>query len=487
MPTKGLGRPPNRRPSMPSRSVGPWFALAVILMGTVLGTFNNGVGNVALPDVLSHFDVAVSAGAWFVTAYVLALAVTLPIAGRLIDTFGTRAVSIAGLVGFLAASLVVATSSNYVVLVIGRAAQGAFNAPVLPTIMVSVVTLFGPAERGKAMGVWVAVNGASFAVSPVVAGFVVESMSWHAIFWVSIAVTVLALVLSALYMPDVSATRAKEGFDAAGGLLLAGGLVGIMAALSRVTAWGWLSPLTLGLLIGGLAALAVAVHRSGTVPDPFLDLTVLRQRAYATPTAIAGLQALVLFGLLLILPLMYLHVFDLSLGVTGVLVFVLPGTWALVSPAVGHAADRFGRGTVLRWGTIALVAGTLVLGGGAYAQVLAVTILGMLGIGVAVAAIQATAAVAVSEAVGSSGRGTMTGAFHTARFFAGVVGATLFAVLIEVVAGTGDLERATSEQLASAFVAVFVVAVVTSVAAVGLSFRSLGQVDLRPLGPEPNA
>ncbi|MBW3663906.1 MAG: MFS transporter [Actinobacteria bacterium] len=453
-----------------------WLGLAIVLLGTVLGTFNNGVANVALPDVLDEFGVPVSVGAWFVTSYVLALAVALPVAGRLVDTYGSRKVSLVGLTAFLVVSVLLAAAPGYGWVIAARVGQGVCNAPVLPTIMVTVVAAFEPGARGKAMGTWVAVNGASFAVSPLIAGWLTETASWRAVFWLNVVLTVLALIASVALFPDVPPSRSRGRFDAVGAALVSVGLVGVMVSLSRAEAWGWTSLSTSTLLAGGVAALVAAVRRFRRTDDPFLDVTILRRRAYATPAAIAALQALVLFGILLITPLMFVHLFGYSLGIAGALVFVLPGSWTLTSPLVGHAADRFGRRAVLVMGTFLLAGGSGLLAFGAATRLLVLVIVAMLAVGVGVAAVQATAAVAVSEAVGRVGRGASTGAFHTLRFLAGVAGATLFAVLVEVVSGTGDLEAASDSALGRAFVAVLAAAVVTSLVAVALTrYADLGE------------
>lgn len=445
-----------------------WYVLATVLVGTFIGTINNSVANVAVIDVLDDFDVGVSSAVWFITGYVLAFAVLMPVAGRLSDTFGVRRVYLAGMWCFLAASVLVAVAPTYPLAALGRVLQGVANAPVLPTVMVTIATVFPPGVRGRAMGMWAAVNGIAIALGPSLGGVVTDVFGWRWAFWFDVPFVLLAVVLARRFLPDVAGTRGG-GLDVIGGGLLTGGLVGVMVALSQGPEWGWSSPAVWLLLAAGAVQLAVFWRRCHGVPSPFLDVDVLRNRRFAVLAGVAALQMLVLYAVLFTVPLLLVSLFDRGVGVAGGLVVVLPVTMIVAGPTMGHLTDRLGIRRLTGAGGGLLVIACTVLAAGVAVESLPVVLAGLVVVGAGVSAIQSPTAVGVADAIGEAGRGVAMGLFHTIRFLAGVLGTAGAAALFTAVGGGSELDALSDSRLTRAFTVDFLAVAAVAVVAVMLS------------------
>jgi EmrB/QacA subfamily drug resistance transporter len=441
-----------------------WAVLGAALAGTAIGTLNNSVANVAVVDVLDDFDLDLSAGVWFVTGYVLAFSVLMPAAGRLGDAHGVRRIYLAGLLAFAATSAFVALAPTYPLAVAGRVAQGVSNAAVLPTVMVTVVRVFPPGVRGRAMGVWASVNGAAIAAGPPLGGLITVAFGWRAVFWLDVPLALGAYVAARRLLPEDRVAR-RQPADLVGGALLSAGLVALMVGLALAPDQGIASPTVLALVTAGTAALVGFWLRTHRVADPFLAVEVLRDRTFAVLSGVASLQMVVLYGVLFVSPLLLSTVFDASLGAVGAMSFVLPVSMVIAGPSMGHFADRFGARKLTAAGGVVLVGASALLAVSAHFASLAGVLVGLGFVGVGVSAIQTPTAVGVAEQIEEVHRGSAMGLFHTTRFLAGVLGTAVAAGFVGAVAG-GTLDGVTDTTLERAFATSFVAMAVVAVALV---------------------
>ena len=442
--------------------------LASVLAGTFLGTLNNSVANIAVVDLIDDLHVDVDVAVWFVTGYVLAFAVLMPAAGRLVDTFGTRRVYLTGLAGFAVTSALVALAPGYPLVLVARIAQGVVNAPVLPTVMVTVVAAFPAGERGRAMGMWASVNGAAIAIGPPLGGVLADAFGWRAIFWLDVPLALGALALASRFLPDTT-TRRTGALDVGGGVFLTGGLVGVMVALSQGPTWGWSSPSVLGLLALGAAVLLGVWRRARRVAAPFLDVSVLQNRRYAVLAGVAALQMVVLFAVLFSVPLLLVEVFDKSVGAAGAVVFALPITMVFAGPWAGALSHHRSARSLTGWGTLLLGAAAAVLAGGVDVHNLPLVVVGLVLLGAGVSAVQSPTATQVAEEVADAQRGVALGLFHTMRFLAGVLGTAGAAAVFTAVTRGAAVADLSESVLKRAFVADFALAGAVAVAALLLT------------------
>lgn len=440
-----------------------WAALSTLLLGTLVGSMNNSVANVALPAVLDDLGIAIGAGVWFVTSYVLTLSVLLPAAGRLADMFGTRRLYLWSLYLFLVSTAMVAIAPTYPLILAARAVQGIAQAAVLPVLMVTIGALFSSGERGKAVGAWATVNGMALALGPLIGGITTDLFGWRAFFWGNLPVIALMVPLTLRYLPNVSPRR-RGGFDTLGAGLLAAGLGGLMLALSRAPDWGWTSRPILALFTGGGLLLSAFFLRCARRHDAFIDLDLFRDRRYGLLSAVAGLQMATVYGVMLITPLVLITVFGYGLALAGALVFLLPLALAIGSPVLGHLTDRHGVRRVISAGGLALLVASLVMVPAILSERLPFVLAALVLFGLGAAAIQSPSAAGVTETVAADSAGLAQGTFHTIRFLSGVMGATAFATVL------GALTESPG-----AFAATYALAVTFALAAV-LAARTLPSI-----------
>ena len=330
--------------------------------------------NVALPTIRRDLHASATQLEWVVSAYMLAFAAALIIAGSLGDLFGRKRVFLLGVGLFGAASLGAGLAGSPAQLIACRVVQGLAAAAMAPQVLATFRTMFAAKERGQAFGVYGAMLGFASAIGLVLGGVLTEASlfgwSWRSVFFVNIPVAVIALVAGLKFIPETR-DRAAPRPDLPGGALLAGSLVAIVYPLleGRQLGWPWWSWLLLAAGVAGLAALCAlesrrarrarqpATARRGRRPvAPLVRPQLFRVPAFATGLGIqlafsAGIQG---FFLMFALWLQAgEHFSPLRAGLTAV-AFSL-GSF-LVAPVAVPLAQRYGR-VVLAAGGVIMAAG----------------------------------------------------------------------------------------------------------------------------------
>ncbi|MFK3735798.1 MFS transporter [Streptomyces sp. NPDC088090] len=303
--------PPPGPPSPPARSAGlsarrRRTVLAVCCLSMFVVGLDTTVVNVGLPAIGRGLGVDTRGLEWVVDAYTLVLAALLISSGALADRFGRRRVFQCGLAVFGAASLLCALAPSAGVLVAARALQGAGASMLSPVALAIVVNAMpDPKERARAIGVWASVFGLSMAAGPVTGGMLLAGLDWRALFWVNVPVVVAALLLSAVFVPESRAPRARR-LDPPGQVLLALLLALVVGVLIEGPRVGWTSPAALAGCAGAVAAAAGFVRVESRRPEPLVD-----PRLFARPVfsgAVVGAVAVfVALNTALLLNTLYLQ------------------------------------------------------------------------------------------------------------------------------------------------------------------------------------
>lgn len=214
--------------------------------------------------------------AWVLTATLLASAVVTPISGRLGDMYGKRRVILVLLVITMLGSLVIALSSNIVVVIAGRALQGAMSG-VIP-LGIAVMRDVLPSNRvDSAIAMMSATLGVGSAIGLPASALITEYADWHTLFWVTTGLCAIAFGL-VLWIIPVDVLRTEGRFDFLGALGLTVALMSILLAISRGDSWGWVSPATLLTGIGGVVVAVLWRWYQLRAPEPLLDLRVAARK-----------------------------------------------------------------------------------------------------------------------------------------------------------------------------------------------------------------
>jgi len=280
-----------------------WLVTAAISLGTLMGTIDISIVNVALPNVQASFGVAVTEAAWISTAYLVALVIVLPLTGWLGATFGRKRVYQTGLVVFTGASVLAGVAPSLPALLAARALQG-LGAGVLGPMEQSILReTFPPQEQGLATGLYGMILLVGPTVGPLLGGWITDSYTWRWIFFINFPVGILASAMVALIIREAPrlGTR-RTGFDFVGVGLMAAGLSSLVVVLEQGNRWDWFdSPLVWGLTLTAVSGLLLFVvwELVGT-ETPAVDLRILGDRAFTAAWVSVGIVGFGLFSSLLL-------------------------------------------------------------------------------------------------------------------------------------------------------------------------------------------
>ncbi|SDY96662.1 drug resistance transporter, EmrB/QacA subfamily [Amycolatopsis xylanica] len=268
--------------------------LAICCMSLFIVGLDSTIVNLALPSIRRDLDASVSSLQWTIDAYTLVLASLLMLAGSTADRIGRRRTFQTGLVLFSLGSLLCGIATNAALLIVFRMLQAVGGSMLNPVAMSIITNTFTePKERARAIGVWGGVVGLSMAVGPMVGGLLVESVGWRSIFWMNVPVGAVALVLTALFVPESRAARARR-IDPVGQLLVILLLASLTFGIIESPNQGLSSPLIIGAFTLAVLSLVTLIWYEQRREEPLLDLRFFRSAPFsgATLTAISGFAAL---------------------------------------------------------------------------------------------------------------------------------------------------------------------------------------------------
>ncbi|WP_435190473.1 MFS transporter [Streptomyces sp. bgisy126] len=280
--------------------------LAVCCLSMFLVGLDTTVVNVGLPAIGRGLDADTRGLEWIVDAYTLALAGLLISSGALADRFGRRRVFQSGLAVFGAASLLCALAPSAGVLVAARALQGVGASMLSPVALAIVVNAMpDPKERARAIGVWASVFGLSMAAGPVTGGALLAWLDWRALFWINTPVIAAALLLSAVFVPESRASRARR-LDLPGQVLLTVVLAVVVGVLIEGPRIGWTSPAAWAGYAGAAAATAGFVWVESRRPEPLMDLGLFARPVFSG-AVVGAVAVFVALSVTLLLNTLYLQ------------------------------------------------------------------------------------------------------------------------------------------------------------------------------------
>jgi MFS transporter, DHA2 family, multidrug resistance protein len=321
-----------------------WWVLANIMIGTFMAVLDATIVNVALPKIMATFGVDIDKVEWVVTAYMLVFAVMLPTSGWVADHIGYKRTYFGALFLFTFGSFLCGIAWNENVLIMFRVIQGMGAGFMMPVGMAIVTREFPPRQRGLALGFWGIAAAASVSLGPLIGGYLVDNISWHAIFDVNVPVGLLAMAATFVIQREYRTEHARS-FDIVGFLSVSAFLSFLLLALTDGNAaWntgGWTSPMIVSFFTLSAIGLVVFLWTELTIKHPLIELRLLKDFNFAMTNGVLFLFGLGMFGSTFLLPL-YLQN---SLGYTALqagAVFLPVGILqAILSPLAGFMSDKF--------------------------------------------------------------------------------------------------------------------------------------------------
>src|ERR1700683_1961895 len=278
-----------------------WWILGVVGLAPPMVVLDATIVNIALPSAQRDLAFTNADRQWVVTAHSLPVGGLRRLGGRLSDLVGRRRMLIIGLIGFALASALGGAATSFAILVIGRGAQGAFGAMLAPAALSTLTTTFtDPAERGKAFGVYGAIAGAGGAVGLLLGGGLTEYLSWRWCLYVNVVFSLVAVTAAVRLLRNQPHDPGVR-LDPPGTVLVVAGLIGVVYGLSEAETKGWGAPLTIALLVAGVALLVAFVLVERRVAHPLLPLRIVLDRFRGGAYLAIGLSATGMFGIFLFL------------------------------------------------------------------------------------------------------------------------------------------------------------------------------------------
>ncbi|MEU5209451.1 MFS transporter [Streptomyces sp. NPDC020742] len=410
-----------------TRRRGP--VVAALMLGMALAALDSTILATAVPRIVGDLG-GFSVFSWLFSGYLLAVTVTLPVYGKLSDTFGRKPILITGIVLFLAGSLACASAWNMASLIAFRVLQGLGGGALQGTVQTIAADLYPMEQRpkiqAKLSGVW----AASSVVGPGLGGLLTTYADWRWIFLVNLPVGLVALWLIVRCFTETghrpaTARRTRVDWPGALAIFACGGLL-LTALVQGGVAWPWLSTPSLLLFAGSAVCAAATVLIERRAAEPIIPGWVWRR-----PTIRAVNLALGALGLLMVAPTVFLPTYAqavLGLGPTaaGFVLSVMTLSWPVSAALSSHVYRRIGIRNCAMLGTggagLVLLAFPLLPYPGAAWQPALV----MLALGGALGLFQLPLIIGVQSSVGHAERGTATAAILFCRQVGQSVGAALF-------------------------------------------------------------
>jgi DHA2 family lincomycin resistance protein-like MFS transporter len=340
----------------------------LLLGAAFVAILNETTMGVAIPHLITDLGITAVAAQWLTTAFMLTMAVVIPISGFLLQRFTTRQVFIAAMGLFSLGTLIAFLSPGFPMLLVARVVQAAGTAIMMPLLMTTLMTLVPAHSRGRIMGRVSIVMSLAPAIGPTMSGLLLDSVGWRWIFGIVLPIALIALGIGARWIHNLGEPT-HAPIDVPSIILSALGFGGIVFGLSQLgggaahgdtgaeaAAADALSTVTLAVSFGvGVIALALFIWRQLVLQRTdraLLDLRVFRSANFSLAIAQMGVLSLAFFGAITVVPLYMQSVLGVTALTTGLV--VLPGALAmgLAGPFIGRIYDRWGTRVLLIPGSI---------------------------------------------------------------------------------------------------------------------------------------
>ncbi|WBL19441.1 MDR family MFS transporter [Citricoccus sp. NR2] len=318
--------------------------ISLLVAAAFVVILNETIMSVALPDLMNEFDVPAATAQWLTTAFMLTMAVVIPITGWLLTRMNLRTVFIIAMSTFTAGTAIAAAAGAFEMLVAGRVVQAIGTAIMMPLLMTTVLNVVPASRRGRTMGVISIVIAVAPAIGPTVGGVVLDALTWRWMFLLVLPIAVLALVLGGMMIRNVTDTK-QVPLDLLSVVLSAVGFSGLIYGLSSIgeaaTGHAVVAP-WIPVVIGAVALLVFTLRQLSLKDFALLDLRVFSVGTFTMALLLMLISMMSLFGTIILLPIYMQQVLGHSTLESGLA--LLPGglLMGVLGWFVGRAFDRIG-------------------------------------------------------------------------------------------------------------------------------------------------
>lgn len=317
--------------------------MASLLICGFVGMFSETALNIAISNLMDVFQISAATAQWLTTGFLLTLGILMPMTGLLLQWFTTRQLFIASLASSIIGTLIAAIAFNFEMLMVARVLQAVGMGLLIPLMFNTILIVYPPEKRGAAMGFVGLVIMFAPATGPTVAGILIEYLTWHYIFWLSLPFLVIGLLVGLKYLENVTELT-KPRIDLLSIVLSTIGFGGVVFGFSKAGEGeqGWTSTVVVASIVIGLVALALFALRQIFMREPMMNLRVFKYPMFIVGLLMVLSCMMIILSTMIILPMYLQNGMKLSAFAAGLM--LLPGSAlnGILSPQMGRLFDKYG-------------------------------------------------------------------------------------------------------------------------------------------------
>lgn len=310
----------------------------MVVLGTIVISFNATILNIALPKIMSSLRVDVEEIRWLITGYMITMTILMPTIGWLGERFGNKRVFLGGLVIFSLTSILCGMAWSNNSLIFFRVLQGIGAGPIIPMGMVILYEAFPEDQRGLALGIYTLGMTFGPAIGPTLGGIIIQDHSWRFIFYLNVPIGIAAILLGSVVLSGTS-ERLKKPFDVWGIMFLSTFLVTMLVALSQGNIEGWDSSYIIGLFVAAAAAGTMFIIREIKTDDPLVELRVFKIRNFSLISIMAVINYVGMMGTFFLISIFLQRVLGFTPLRAGLFMLPTALTMGITAVLTGRLSD----------------------------------------------------------------------------------------------------------------------------------------------------
>lgn len=417
------------------QQVQPGINKRLVIIGLIIGMFFSAleqtIVGTAMPTIIGELN-GFSIFAWVTTAYMITSTVVIPIVGKMSDLYGRRFLYLLGTIIFIMGSALCGTAHSMEQLVLYRALQGIGGGMIMPLSQTIIGDIFTAEQRAKWQGIFGALFGLSSVIGPFIGGFIVDTISWHWIFLINVPFGLLSAILIFTGMKhEVVDKKAKVYIDYWGILALVPGLVLLLIWLTfggDKFAWG--STQSIVMIVGAVVLLIAFGIIETKVKEPILDMSLFKNRVFATVNGLGFLIGLGMFGAIMFVPLFMQGILGVTPTQAGSTMTPMMISLIVASIIGGRLLLKFTFRTVLTVGMLITTGGFYLMSTMGLESSTMTAYMYMIIMGFGMGLVMPTLMIAIQNEFPKSRLGAVTSASTFFRSIGGTIGVTVLNVVM---------------------------------------------------------